>query len=112
VKQREGYLIIDHRASPGIPEEQALRAGLPPALTREGRMVELATLTCNHCKIPQVKNPDRVRERAHCPRCDKYLCDLCGKAYRETFICRPWDQVVDEFNSGKTPTPLLARPIP
>ena len=109
MKQREGYLLIDHRASPGIPEDLAVAANLPPQYLREGKILELATLTCSHCKIPQIKNPLRTRERASCPKCFKYLCDLCGMAYQQTFVCRPWDQVVDDVLDGKTPVPVLAR---
>ena len=57
----EGYLLVDHRAF-------------------NGTMQEMATLTCSHCNVVMVKNPQRVRERAYCPKCDHYLCDACGAA--------------------------------
>jgi hypothetical protein len=111
MKQREGYLQIDHRSSPGLTEQQAETTRLPPQLLREGKMLELATLTCSHCKTVQIKNPLRTRERAHCPECDHYICDLCGIAYRQTSVCRPWAQVVEDVQSGRTPVPVLARPV-
>ena len=77
--QREGYLFIDHRASPGIPEEVALQIGLDPNLVKEGRVMEAATLTCAHCKTTVVKRPERIRERASCRKCGgKYICDDCA----------------------------------
>lgn len=92
-----GYLIIDHRASPGIP-------GMP-------KVVEHDTLWCAHCSTVFVKNPDRFRPRGHCSKGDHYLCDVCAVAYRQNGICRPWSQVVEDVKSGKTPIPVLARNI-
>lgn len=80
-----GYLMIDHRASPGLPEDIARAAGLDPALCKEGKIFEAASLTCAHCKVAVVKNPLRVRERATCSKCSyHYICDFCAE---ET--CRP-----------------------
>jgi hypothetical protein len=77
-KQRhEGYLLIDHRFSPGVPESEALRTGFDPKLLGEGKILESATITCAHCLGVVVKNPMRIRERGYCPKCDKYLCDHC-----------------------------------
>ena len=74
MKQREGYLLVDHKASPGLPPELARRMGVQPGSTRN----ELATLTCAHCKSVQIKNPFRTRDRGQCERCNyRYVCDLC-----------------------------------
>jgi hypothetical protein len=81
--QRQGFLMIDHRASPGIPEDVARSVGLDPKLVREGALLEADTLTCVHCKVVVMKNPLRVRERASCPKCShKYICDFCAAAMR------------------------------
>ena len=98
--RRAGYMTIDHRASPGLPGSKFLG---------EGSFFEADTLTCNHCQTPVVMNPDRVRARGHCSKCDKYLCDWCAAAYHQSKICRPFAQVVDELQAGKTPIPILAR---
>ena len=60
-KAREGYLMVDHRASPGLPPELAVSLGLDPKLVGEGKLMEAATLTCSHCKGALLKNPLRVR---------------------------------------------------
>lgn len=109
-KSREGYLLFDHRASPGLPAAAVERTGLA-AHFGEGRQLELATLTCNHCKIPKIMNPLRTRERGHCPKCDRHLCDGCAGAFRANGVCRPWDLVVDDVLSGRTPIPLLAKHV-
>lgn len=61
----EGWIMIDHSASPGtekIPERQRYEAG---------------TLTCSHCHAQMLVNPLRMRERAYCRKCDRYICDQC-----------------------------------
>lgn len=81
---REGYLLVDHQASPGLPEEVARASGYDPKLCREGKRFEAATLTCAHCKASVVKNPLRQRERYTCFACGiKYICDICAQAARQ-----------------------------
>ena len=77
LKRREGYLSIDHRFSPGVPEDIARKSGLDPKLMGEGKILESATITCAHCLGAVVKNPMRIRERAYCAKCDNYICDGC-----------------------------------
>lgn len=78
-KSQEGYVLIDHRASPGLPEDVARSVGLDPRHCGEGKLFEAASLTCSHCKIAVVKNPLRVRERASCAKCGwHYICDFCA----------------------------------
>jgi hypothetical protein len=83
LNKREGYISVDHRASPGMTEAQARWAGYDPKLAGEGKHFEAAGLTCSHCKTAVVKNPLRTRERASCAKCGfHYICDLC--AFRAT----------------------------
>ena len=83
LRDQEGYLIIDHRASPGMP-------GLPPLL-------EAPTYTCRHCQRIVVMNPDRKRERAFCRGCNHRICDPCAAIKAQTLTCRTFDQVADEY---------------
>lgn len=106
-RSREGYMHIDHQSSPGVPEPLARKAGLAGFNVGEGSVVELSTLTCSHCKTVQIKNPMRQRERGHCFKCNHYICDLCATVQE----CRPWAQVVDDVLDGKTPVPVLVRPV-
>lgn len=79
----EGYLLVDHRASPGLSEEQARRAGYDPALVKEGKVFEAATKQCKHCGCCVVLSPTRQRPRNYCMKCSGgYICDLC--AFRAT----------------------------
>jgi len=87
---QEGYLIIDHRASPGISKEQAKalwKAGHPVIAVPEGTFLEMPTLTCGHCGTARRKNRFRIRERGHCRKCDHYICDWCQIKYRMTDEC-------------------------
>jgi hypothetical protein len=77
MRKQMGEIIIDHRASPGLPEDIARAAGYDPAHCREGKIYAQATMTCCECKCVVVKNPFRTRDRATCS-CGNYLCDLCA----------------------------------
>ena len=95
-RSREGYLLVDHQASPGLPEDVARLSGYDPRLCGEGKRFEAATLTCSHCKCAVVKNPLRTRERHHCFKCHHYICDLC--AFRMSlpdYDHTPFDKVID-----------------
>ena len=92
-----GYLLIDHQASPGIPEHLAIAAGMDPKLVAEGKRLEAATLTCSHCKCSVMKNPLRQRERENCPKCNfHYICDLCAARMREPdYVHTPHERYQD-----------------
>ncbi len=77
-KIHEGYLMLDHRASPGFTPDEAIQLGYTPGLTSEGQLFETKTNHCSHCGTVVILNPSRVRERAHCNACDKDICDNCG----------------------------------
>jgi hypothetical protein len=95
----ENYLLIDHRAGPGMPAEYCERSGLP---LRGGAMVELATLTCAHCTQQMIKNPFRTRERAWCAKCDGYICDSCDGIRNEPdYKHLTWREVIDLVQEGK-----------
>jgi hypothetical protein len=94
--KQQGYLLVDHQASPGLPEDVALAAGYDPLMCREGKRFEADTLTCSHCKCAVVKNPLRTRERAHCFKCNHYVCDICAfKATMPDYTHTPFDKVIE-----------------
>lgn len=112
-----GEIVLDHRASPGLPEEVAIAAGYDPRLCREGKMYEAATLTCSHCKCAVIKNPLRERERNYCAKCDyHYICDICAfNASLADYVHTPFEKVVEQLQyaalTGEgSPPKLLRRP--
>jgi hypothetical protein len=112
-RSRESYLLVDHRASPGLPEDFARRQGYIPELVREGKVFEAATLTCAHCRTVVIKNPDRLRDRGRCNYCDAYVCDGCAVAMRDpNYVHLPWTKRVDEHMDREArPDPFILPPI-
>lgn len=77
---REGWLLIDNRLAPPEP-------GFP-------RFLEAGTITCTQCQKQMIRNPERMRERAHCSKCG-YLCDGCAVLHKLNG-CKPFSKVIDE----------------
>lgn len=93
-----GYLIIDHRASPGMTLEEAMAAGFDPVLVREGHTLELSTMTCAHCKSVVAKNARRIRPQERCIKCDHYVCDFCYiEMQKPDYIHTPYEALVDRM---------------
>ena len=95
----EGWLMVDHRASPGLPTN--FYHGLPTqwqGLTPpEGKMAESAVLTCHHCQQPYLRNLWRTRERGHCFKCDGYICDLCMEdSRRPDYVHTPFEKKIND----------------
>lgn len=112
--------MIDHRASPGLPAELSIRMGLDPRFTGEGKLLELATLTCAHCRSPKIKNPLRTRERGRCVKCDAYVCDRCaGIMAQPDYNHMPFEKIVDvtvdfaakQQSMGSPPVLLGLKPV-
>ncbi len=93
----EGYLFVDHRASPGLSEEVAKRAGYDPFLCREGTVFEAATLRCAHCAGHTiVKAHERGQARGHCFQCHRFVCDVCvGRMVQPDYVHVPFAKLVD-----------------
>jgi hypothetical protein len=110
--QREGYLLIDHQASPGIPEEMAAKLGMDPKQVAEGKVLEAGTVTCAHCKGVVLKNPWRTRERYNCPKCSfKYLCDACAAAARQPdYNHTPFEKQADDVFEAAVRSMTLGSP--
>lgn len=100
--KNEGYVMVDHRASPGLPEKVAQRLGYHPSQVKEGAMFEAATFGCPHCGGTVVKNPARVRERAFCFKCSTNICDVCAAVSREPgYVHHTVKEIADLVHSGK-----------
>ena len=77
---KEGYLMIDHRASPGIPAEMARAMGFDPKLVGEGKIFEAPSYTCLHCRGAVWKDCFRVEPLGFCQKCGGgFVCDGCVK---------------------------------
>ena len=102
-RSHEGYLMIDHRASPGIPAPMARQLGVDPRALGEHSFYEAPTLGCQHCGSAVVMNPARTRERSYCPACDRYICDWCEAARKQPdYVHRTINQIHDLLQAGWT----------
>lgn len=98
----EGEIEIDHSASPGMPEQAAIKFSLDPSLTKEGKVYRAPTLGCIHCGGVVILNPMRTRNRNFCPKCNRYICDSCHAVMQQPdYQHRTFLQVAEMLNSGK-----------
>jgi hypothetical protein len=97
----DGELMIDHRNSPGLPPNVARQMGYPPELVGEGKQMYAPTLGCPHCGGHVVLNPQRKRPRAHCYKCNQYICDSCAGVMRSPdYVHRSFGEIRDMVHSG------------
>jgi hypothetical protein len=94
-RSQEGYLMIDHRQSPGVSDEAMVQLGLPPGSGRG--LFETATYTCSHCQAVVFMHPNRQRERAYCCHCEHRLCDACGARAEAGAKCQPLRYMINEI---------------
>ena len=83
LKRHFGWLMIDHSASPGIPEDVALRIGLPPKQVAEGKKTEFDTVSCCHCgghvvRVYLTCTRETAPPYEYCKICDHYICRVCA----------------------------------
>jgi predicted RNA-binding Zn-ribbon protein involved in translation (DUF1610 family) len=99
-KFHEGYIMVDHRASPGVSDEQARAWGRPAGALGEGKLFETATMHCSHCGAVVIMNPGRTRDREWCTICDKYVCDQCGLERKGTgYIHQSYQSKIDYYRN-------------
>lgn len=116
MSKQMGEIIIDHRASPGLPEEVARWAGYDPAQCAEGKIYKQALMTCSHCGGVVVKNPDRTRPRGLCMECNNkeghYICDKCDFDRRQPgYIHTPLVKFIDQ-HLAVAANPCSTRELP
>lgn len=93
----EGYLIVDHSASPGLKPDEAVKLGYHPSQVAEGQVFEAKTNHCSHCGTVVIMNPLRTRERCYCSACNKYICDNCGVNMKlPDYVHKTYNQQLEE----------------
>lgn len=114
MKQQKGYLFVDHRASPGIPEDKARRMGYDPKFVCEGKLYEADMLHCAHCNAPKRLTPGRPEELEYCILCNAdYICDPCAvEKLKPDYVHTPFKKIVDLVKAGEvTVQSLGVRPV-
>ena len=94
-RSKEGYLMIDHRATDPVSDAEMVKNDLPAGAGRG--LFEAPTYTCSHCQYVVFINPKRNRERTYCRGCDSYICDACGELKKNGAPCKTHAQAVDEY---------------
>lgn len=98
IGRSEGYLLIDHSNSPGIPEALARKWAAQGTVVKPGTgKLEAGSYTCVHCQVIVVKNPRRTRPREVCRKCMAVVCDRASCVLE----CQPFDVLVEKVTSGK-----------
>lgn len=100
-RRKEGVLMIDHRAGPGLDASWLKRLGLIGLVSDNalgaGKVFEAPTYTCAHCHATVVMEPRRTRERAKCHKCNERICDDCGAIAQATGgECKNLKQMIAE----------------
>jgi hypothetical protein len=89
-----GFLEINHQDSPGLSPADV--AHMPGAMAvGAGQVLERDIKQCSHCQRGVVLNPGRVRNRAVCLKCYRFICDSCEAIRVKTGACVPFKQVLD-----------------
>ena len=96
-RSHEGYIMVDHRESPGLTDAQ-MRAAYGGGSGRG--LHEVPALNCAHCHKSMIVNPLRTRDRPWCRKCDAYVCDDCKLAMVLTEKHRPMSLICDEVQES------------
>lgn len=100
-RRLEGYLMMDHRNSPGLSDAHVMERELPAGAGKG--LFETSVLFCSHCPAmivvmtPTNHNPKRGKAAEYCPGCDRYLCERCHDERIRTGICKTWAQQIEEY---------------
>ena len=94
-----GYVLIDHRESPGFTPEQCIAGGRSKIAGHlgAGQKFEAKTDFCTHCERVVIRNPDRLRQRGYCWNCDHFICDDCAIVMKVSGECKSMKQKMDEL---------------
>lgn len=114
VQRARGHLIVDHRASPGIPEPIARKMGYDPKLVAEGKIYEADTINCAHCNAPKRLAPGKPELLEFCILCNAdYICDACAaEKLKPDYVHLPFRKIVDLVGAGEaTAVNLGVRPL-
>lgn len=107
LRRFEGYFLMDHRCSPGVPDEVLVAQGFPAGVG--STIFESATITCSHCEFIVVLNPDRSRSRGYCKKCDHYICDGCeAKRVLSGGECLPFKVMVEKYLNQVAKAPVTS----
>lgn len=104
LSDHSGYLIIDHRDSPGInPEDVPERLRNITPIVGKNQVYETDVQHCTHCQRAVVLFKVSVGkyEPDICHYCHHYICRSCAKQLRITGQCVPFKAIFDRTIKGE-----------
>lgn len=110
-RELEGYLEIDHRESPGISQELAAKVGHGTIPVEAGKKFQAAITLCPYCERQVIRNPARERDRAYCPKVNRYICDDCDLVRKLGGELKPMAKIIDEFQNAIDKGTLIVEEI-
>jgi hypothetical protein len=114
-RKDEGWLMIDHRESPGVTDNEMIGFN-PDFWPGAGKgLTECPICICGHCQRTMIIKPDRTREFPYCRSCDDDICEACAWTMQTTGEHKSFKQHCDETIAAVThglPVPILQRIVP
>ncbi len=99
--RQQGWMQVDN-GGPCLTEAQARALNLPLDYARRS-VVEVDLMHCRHCGGAVIKNPDRVRARGHCVKCDWFVCDPCAFAMScPDYVHETFMQKADKLKTARS----------
>lgn len=98
LQDREGYMLIDQRDAPRLPDDVLRSCGLGD-IDMRAKVVELPTFWCPHCTAHVVQNPKRntvSMPRHFCRKCGRLICDGCHAIMVMTGVHKTFAELADD----------------
>lgn len=119
--KNEGYLLIDHQASPGLTPEDFKKVGITEHGLKKlgldmkefgpGKRLERATKRCCHCGNQVFLNPEREKPRNFCRTCPPGLDYVCDRKECH-FDCAPYRKKLDKIREDLERAARIERDTP
>lgn len=97
---KAGWLMLDHRESPGLSEAEIRRKGMGLKEGAGRGLHETNVLHCAHCTKGMVVHPLFMIDLPFCALCDAHICDQCKTAQVVSGRHLPFSKVADLFQEA------------
>ena len=113
-RDHAGWLMLDHRDSPGFSEAEMRKANPRLKPTAGKGLYETNVVHCRHCQKGLIVHPLLMADLPYCHLCDAYICESCKVTMAASGQHMPFDKLADLIQErtlkGLPPTITLERP--
>ena len=111
LQSHEGYFLMDHQQSPGVPDDVLVATGMPPGVGRS--RFECATFTCSHCeRVVAIVNRRRADEVCgYCTGCNHRLCTECTTKRARDGKCLPLKVLAEQLLNEAAKKPATSEAL-